>query len=218
MAKNLKNPINYSVQLDEDQKIVKEAIMNNQIVVVTGRAGSGKSLVSIQSAIDLLFKKQISKVLVTRANVETGRSLGYLPGSLDEKFDPYLEAFKENLYKCYSNKEKIDGHYKSGDISSLPVAFIRGKTIDDILVVEETQNLSKHEVLSILTRLGKNGKIVFNGDFDQTDIQDTFTGLHYLKKLSNVISEIKWFNLKNNHRSDLVSKILDFEYSNKKSE
>lgn len=179
---------------------------------------SGKSLVSIQSAIDLFFKKQISKVLVTRANVETGRSLGYLPGSLDEKFDPYLEAFKENLYKCYSNKEKIDGHYKSGDISSLPVAFIRGKTIDDILVVEETQNLSKHEVLSILTRLGKNGKIVFNGDFDQTDIQDTFTGLHYLKKLSNVISEIKWFNLKNNHRSDLVSKILDFEYSNKKSE
>ena len=178
---------------------------------------SGKSLVSIQSAIDLFFKKQISKVLVTRANVETGRSLGYLPGSLDEKFDPYLEAFKENLYKCYSNKEKIDGHYKSGDISSLPVAFIRGKTIDDILVVE-TQNLSKHEVLSILTRLGKNGKIVFNGDFDQTDIQDTFTGLHYLKKLSNVISEIKWFNLKNNHRSDLVSKILDFEYSNKKSE
>ena len=141
MAKNLKNPINYSVQLDEDQKIVKEAIMNNQIVVVTGRAGSGKSLVSIQSAIDLFFKKQISKVLVTRANVETGRSLGYLPGSLDEKFDPYLEAFKENLYKCYSNKEKIDGHYKSGDISSLPVAFIRGKTIDDILVVEETQNL-----------------------------------------------------------------------------
>ena len=179
---------------------------------------SGKSLVSIQSAIDLFFKKQISKVLVTRANVETGRSLGYLPGSLDEKFDPYLEAFKENLYKCYSNKEKIDGHYKSGDISSLPVAFIRGKTIDDILVVEETQNLSKHEVLSILTRLGKNGKIVFNGDFDQTDIQDTFTGLHYLKKLSNVISEIKWFNLKNNHRSDLVSKILYFEYSNKSSE
>ena len=108
--------------------------------------------------------------------------------------------------------------YKSGDISSLPVAFIRGKTIDDILVVEETQNLSKHEVLSILTRLGKNGKIVFNGDFDQTDIHDSFTGLHYLKKLSNVISEIKWFSLKNNHRSDLVSKILDFEYSNKKSE
>ena len=67
-------------------------------------------------------------------------------------------------------------------------------------------------------QLDEDQKIVFNGDFDQTDIQDTFTGLHYLKKLSNVISEIKWFNLKNNHRSDLVSKILDFEYSNKKSE
>ena len=200
----------YGFNLDKDNLFILEDF--------TVTHNSGKSLVSIQSAIDLFFKKQISKVLVTRANVETGRSLGYLPGSLDEKFDPYLEAFKENLYKCYSNKEKIDGHYKSGDISSLPVAFIRGKTIDDILVVEETQNLSKHEVLSILTRLGKNGKIVFNGDFDQTDIQDTFTGLHYLKKLSNVISEIKWFNLKNNHRSDLVSKILDFEYSNKKSE
>src|SRR5690606_4316997 len=104
-------------------------------------------------------------------------------------------------------------HYSSGDISAMPVAFIRGKTIDDILVIEEAQNMTKHEVLSILTRLGKHGRLVFNGDFDQRDIYDMQTGLHYLKDLSRAIPEIKLFNLKNNHRSDLVSKILDYEYS-----
>jgi len=94
------------------------------------------------------------------------------------------------------------------------VQFIRGKTIDDILVVEEAQNLTKAEMLAILTRLGKTGKIIVNGDNEQKDIKDSYNGLSYAIDLSKKIDEIKWIKLKENHRSDIVGKILDFEYNN----
>jgi phosphate starvation-inducible PhoH-like protein len=100
-------------------------------------------------------------------------------------------------------------------IKALPVQFIRGKTIDDILIVEEAQNLTKGEMLAILTRLGKTGKIVINGDNEQTDIKNPtgeINGLTYVIELSKKIDEIKWIKLATNHRSDLVGKILDFEY------
>lgn len=228
MAKKTKTEIGYAITLDADQKLVKADIYNNQIVIVTGRAGSGKSLVCALTALDLFFQKEVEKINVTRANIETGRSLGYLPGSLDEKFNPYLEAFKENLFTGYANdntkREKLEKHFRDKDIDAMPIAFIRGKTIDNILVVEEAQNLSVHEVSSIVSRLGKNGRIVFNGDFDQCDIRPNYetgervyTGLHYLNDMSKAISEIKWHNLKSNHRSDLVGKILDWEYSRNKT-
>lgn len=212
--KVLKNEIKYNVVLNEEQKETKSLIRNNQIVVITGRAGCGKSLVSAQTALDFLFKKEYESIYVTRAAVEVGHSLGFLPGSLNEKFDPYLEAFKENLVKCY-DKGKIDTLIQDGKVVALPVQFIRGKTIDDVLVVEEAQNLTKAEMLAILTRLGKNGRIIINGDNEQKDIKDPFNGLSYAIELSKKIPEIKWVKLKHNHRSDLVGKILDYEYSGK---
>ena len=98
---------------------------------------------------------------------------------------------------------------------ALPVQFIRGKTVDDVLVVEEAQNLTKAEMLAILTRLGKNGKIIINGDNEQKDIKDPFNGLSYAIDLAKKIDGIKWIKLKHNHRSDLVGKILDYEYNGK---
>lgn len=212
--KVLKNEIKYNVVLNEEQKETKAIIRANQITVITGRAGCGKSLVSAQTALDFLFKKEYENIYVTRAAVEVGHSLGFLPGSLNEKFDPYLEAFKENLVKCY-DKGKIDTLIQDGKVVALPVQFIRGKTIDDVLVVEEAQNLTKAEMLAILTRLGKNGRIIINGDNEQKDIKDPFNGLSYVIELSKKIPEIKWVKLKHNHRSDLVGKILDYEYSGK---
>lgn len=212
--KVLKNEIKYNVTLNDEQKEAKAIIRANQIVVITGRAGSGKSLVSAQTALDFLFKKEYDNIYITRAAVEVGHSLGFLPGSLNEKFDPYLEAFKENLVKCY-DKTKIDSLIQDGKVVALPVQFIRGKTIDDILVVEEAQNLTKAEMLAILTRLGKNGRIVINGDNEQKDIKDGMNGLSYVIELSKKIQEIKYIKLKHNHRSDLVGKILEYEYSGK---
>jgi phosphate starvation-inducible PhoH-like protein len=209
--KVLKNEIKYQIQLNEEQKEAKRLIRENQIVIITGRAGCGKSLVSAQTALDFIFKKECETIHVTRAAVEVGHSLGFLPGSLNEKFDPYLEAFQENLIKCY-DKVKIDQLITDKKVVALPVQFIRGKTVDDVLVVEEAQNLTKAEMLAILTRLGKNGRIIVNGDNEQKDIKDEFNGLSYIIELSKKIEEIKWIKLKTNHRSDIVGKILDYEY------
>jgi phosphate starvation-inducible PhoH-like protein len=206
-----KNEIKYKVSLNEEQKEAKRLIRENQIVIITGRAGCGKSLVSAITALDFLFKKECDQILVTRAAVEVGHSLGFLPGSLDEKFNPYLEAFQENLVKCY-DKVKVEELISSKKVNALPVQFIRGKTIDDVLVVEEAQNLSKPEMLAILTRLGKNGKIIINGDNEQKDIKDPYNGLSYAIELSKKIDGIEWVKLKHNHRSDLVGKILELEY------
>jgi phosphate starvation-inducible PhoH-like protein len=204
-----------ALQLNEEQKEAKRLIVENQVVIVTGRAGSGKSLVCAQSALDFLKKKQIGCIYNTRAAVEVGRSLGFLPGALNEKFDPYMEALVENLIKCCSDKNEVPKLIEDGKVKALPVQFIRGKTIDDILIVEEAQNLTKGEMLAILTRLGKNGKIVINGDNEQTDIKSPtgeINGLSYAIELSKKVEEIKWIKLKENHRSDLVGKILEYEY------
>ena len=218
-SKNMREPnrerkqeIKYNVTLNDEQKEARRLIIENQIVIVTGRAGSGKSLVCALSALDFLNKKQCDHIFVTRATIEVGNSLGFLPGSLDEKFNPYLEAFQENLVKC-ADKVKIQSMVKDEKIIAYPVQFIRGKTIDDILVVEEAQNLTKAEMLAILTRLGKTGKIIINGDNEQQDTKHSVTGLTYAIELSKKISEIKWIKLKENHRSDIVGKILEYEYN-----
>jgi phosphate starvation-inducible protein PhoH and related proteins len=207
-----KQEIKYSIELNEEQKEAKRLIRENQIVVITGRAGCGKSLVCAQVALDFLFKKECDKVFVTRATVEVGASLGFLPGALSDKFNPYLEAFIENLNKCYDGI-KVEQLVTDQKIIASPVQFIRGKTVDDILVIEEAQNLTKHEMLALLTRLGKTGKIIINGDNEQKDIRDSYNGLSYIIELSKKIEEIKWVKLKENHRSDLVGKILDYEYN-----
>jgi phosphate starvation-inducible PhoH-like protein len=206
-----KNDIKFGVQLNEEQKEAKKLIRENQIVIITGRAGSGKSLVSAQVALDFLFQKQISQILVTRATIEVGASLGLLPGNLDEKFNPYLEAFVENLQKCV-DKTRVQEMVNNKQVTAMPVQFIRGKTIDDVLIVEEAQNMTKAQMLAVLTRLGKTGKIIVNGDNEQKDIKDEYNGLSYAIELSKKIEEIKWIKLKENHRSDLVGKILEYEY------
>jgi len=207
-----KSEIKYNVTLNEEQKLAKQLIIDNQIVIVTGRAGSGKSLVCAQAALDFLMKKQCNHIYITRATIEVGGSLGFLPGDLEDKFNPYLEAFQENLEKCY-DKLKIQELVKNKRVLAYPIQFIRGKTIDDVLVVEEAQNLTKTEMLAILTRLGKTGKIIINGDNEQKDIKESYTGLSYAIELSKKIEGIEWIKLKANHRSDLVGKILDNEYN-----
>lgn len=209
-----KNEIKYNVTLNEEQKEAKRLIRENQIVVITGRAGCGKSLVAAQTALDFLEKGEAEEIFVTRSAIETGRSLGFLPGGLDEKFDPYIEALQENLKKCI-DPLKIDKYIKDQKIKALPVQFIRGKTIEEVLIVEEAQNLTKHEMLAILTRLGKTGKIIVNGDLDQQDIhvESAQNGLRYMIELAKKIDGIEYIKLKANHRSDLVGAILDHEYS-----
>ena len=201
-----------AVTLNDEQKEAMKLIYENQIVVITGRAGSGKSLVCAAAGLKFLKTKQIDTLYSTRAAIEVGKSLGFLPGSLGEKFDPYIEAFKENLKKCSTDKGDIDDLFQTEKIQSLPVQFIRGKTMDDVLIVEEAQNLTRDEMLAILTRLGKTGKIIVNGDPEQQDTNEHTSGLAFAIELSKVIDGIAYIKLKENHRSDLVGKILNHVY------
>lgn len=211
-----KGDIKYKVQLNEEQKEAKRAIIENQIVIITGQAGSGKSLVCAQAALNFLQDGVVDKILNTRALIEVGETMGFLPGDIKGKFDPYMEAFIENLYKCY-DEAVINRYIEEKKLLAMPVQFVRGKTVDDILIIEEAQNLSKHQMLALLTRLGKTGKIVINGDNEQQDTNEAVNGLKYVINLSKHIPAIKHVKLKENHRSDLVGEILDFEYSNKKT-
>lgn len=206
-----KNDIKYNIQLNEEQKLAKQAIIENQIVIITGRPGSGKSLVGSISALDFLNKKECDKILVARSAIEVGKSLGFLPGDLKDKFNPYMEALVENLYKC-TDRLKIDDFIKNGKIQALPIQFIRGKTVDDVLIVEEAQNTTAKEMEAILTRLGTTGKIIINGDQSQRDINEGVTGLDFAIELSKNIDGIIHIKLKENHRSGLVGKILDYIY------
>jgi len=206
-----KSEIKYNIQLNEEQKEAKRLILENQIVIITGRAGSGKSLVGSITALDFLNTKQIDKILVSRSAIEVGKSLGFLPGDLKDKFNPYMEALIENLYKC-TDRLKIDEFVKAGKIQALPIQFIRGKTVDDILIVEEAQNLTKAEMEAILTRLGVSGKIIINGDSSQRDTNEGVTGLDFAIELSKHIKGIEHIKLKENHRSGIVGDILDYIY------
>jgi predicted ribonuclease YlaK len=210
-----KSEIKFNVQLNEEQKEAKRLILENEIVIITGRAGSGKTLTAAQTALDLMFKTELNKVFITRPTQQMGGTLGFLPGSLNDKLDPYLDPFKENLFQCHSNRNKIEEYLTEEKFEGFALQFARGKTIKQgtMLVCDEAQNTTKHEMLGLLTRLGRGGKIIIIGDNEQKDIRDDYNGLSYAIELSKRIDEVKWIKLKENHRSDVVGKILDFEYS-----
>jgi predicted ribonuclease YlaK len=208
-----KGEIKFNITLNEEQKIGKATVIDSEIIIVTGIPGSGKTLMVAQTALDLLFKRELDKVYITRPTQQVGASLGYLPGELQQKLNPYLDPFKDNLYSCY-DKKKIDDMLKEDTIEGTAIQYIRGKTYGKckMLVVDEAQNTTKAEMLAIITRLGKGGKIIIVGDVSQKDTNVTLDGLSYVIDMSKKVAGIRHIKLKENHRSDLVGEILDFEY------
>ena len=177
-----KNPIKFNISLNEEQKSAKEIMLSNPVTVLRGMAGSGKTLVAVQTALDLLFTKQVEKIIITRPTVAK-EDIGFLPGDIKEKMDPWLAPIYHNLYLLYS-KEKIDKEVEEGNIEILPFAFMRGRTfVNAFVIVDEAQNLTPHEVKTIITRAGEGTKIVFTGDVHQIDtpyLDEYSNGLAYL--------------------------------------
>jgi len=204
-----KNPITFKIQLNDEQKEAKAIILDNPITVLTGSAGSGKTLLSCQIALDLLFTREIEKIIITRPTVSQ-EEIGFLPGDIKEKMDPWLQPIYQNFYTLYG-KEKVDKEIADGNIQILPMSYIRGITfVDSFIIADEVQNLTHSQMESLLGRLGRGSKMILCGDIAQIDLKDKKrSGLSFLKRVEEEVKGFKIINLKQNHRHEIVQPILD---------
>jgi phosphate starvation-inducible PhoH-like protein len=207
--KRPKRPIRFNVTLNEEQKQAKKLIIENPVTVLKGMAGSGKTLVATQVALDLLFTKQIDKVIITRPTVSK-EAIGFLPGDIREKMDPWLAPIYHNLYMLY-NKEKIDKEMEEERIEIVPFAFMRGRTfVNSFVIVDEAQNVTHNQMETILGRLGKSSKMVICGDLAQIDLKDKReTGFSFLARLEESVPGFVTHSLAQNHRHEIVAPILE---------
>ena len=203
-----KNPIKFNISLNEEQKAAKEIILANPVTVLRGMAGSGKTLVAVQVALDLLFSRQVEKIIITRPTVAK-EDIGFLPGDIREKMDPWLAPIYHNLYLLYS-KEKIDREVEEGRIEILPFAFMRGRTfVDTFVIVDEAQNVTHTQMEMVLGRLGMNSWMAICGDIAQIDLKDKRqTGFSFLNRLEEQVKGFKVVTLLQNHRHPIVEPIL----------
>ena len=202
-----KTPIKFQLQLNDEQKLAKALIVENPVVVLKGMAGSGKTLVAVQAALDMLFNREVDKIIITRPTVAK-EELGFLPGDLKEKMDPWLAPIYHNLYMLYG-KDKVDKELERGNIEIVPFAFMRGRTfVSSFVIVDEAQNLTPHEVKTIITRAGENTKIVFTGDIFQIDtpyLDTQSNGLSYLIDKIRDNPLYAHINLEKGERSELAN-------------
>ena len=155
------------------QQLYLEAIERSDVVFGIGSAGTGKTYVAASYAAEKLFYREINKIIVTRPNVEASRSMGFLPGELEEKYAPYLEPFEGVFIRAFG-KSLYDLFRKRGQIEPKPLGFMRGATFDNaIVLVDECQNMTDKEFKLLLTRIGENTKVIFSGDSRQVDIPDS---------------------------------------------
>ena len=205
-----KNPIKFSVQLNEEQKQAKEVILNSKITVIKGQAGSGKSLVAAQVALDLLFRREVEKVILTRPAVTSGEDIGFLPGSKEDKLAPYTAAIYDNMYRLY-NKEKIDKCVLDGQIEVIPLAFMRGRNLTNCcVVVDEGQNITHRQMELLLGRICNGTKMIVCGDVQQIDLRDKkLSGFNFVSTNFKEVEGFSVVTLKTNHRDPIVEKILE---------
>ena len=206
--KKPKGPIKFKLELNEEQKEAKQTILDNPVVLIKGMAGSGKTLIACQVALDLVFKKEMNKIIITRATVSK-EDIGFLPGDLKEKMDPWLAPIYANLYLLY-DKEKIDKMVVDNQIEVVPFAFMRGRTFpNSFVIVDECQNITGSQTEMMLGRLGKGGKIVFCGDLAQVDLKSKKdSGIGFFPCLEERIKGVRIITLKKNHRHEIVEDIL----------
>jgi len=200
-----KGDIKYQIQLTDEQKEVKKGAYQKDVTIVLGHFGSGKTLVAAQIALDMLFKKQVSKIYITRPiNFE---ATGFLTGSADEKLAFHTFPIKQNFYACYS-KVKIDELFKDGTIQIVPIDYMKGYTFaDSCTIVDEFEDINYKDFELILTRLGKGSKLLFTGSEEQIDIKDSC--ISKVKCLQN-FDLVNYHVLTSQHRNEDIMKIIDY--------
>tara|TARA_B100000242_G_scaffold134613_1_gene95674 strand:- start:115 stop:1119 length:1005 start_codon:yes stop_codon:yes gene_type:complete len=216
----IKTPRKTVIARSEKQSAYIKALKENDIIMSLGPAGTGKSFLAVSVGVTMLMEKKIDRVILSRPAVEAGEKLGFLPGDMKEKVDPYLRPLYDALYELFG-ADKIDKKIESGEIEIAPLAFMRGRTLKNCFaILDEAQNATETQIKMFLTRIGENSKLVVNGDPTQIDlINKTQSGLIKSKNLLKNIDEIKILEFDHNDvvRHPLVSKIIR-AYQNKSTD
>ena len=207
----IKTPRKSVIARSEKQSDYIKALKESEIVMSLGPAGTGKSFLAVSVAVTLLMEKKIERVILSRPAVEAGEKLGFLPGDMKEKVDPYLRPLYDALYELFGI-DKIDKKIETGEIEIAPLAFMRGRTLKNCFaILDEAQNATETQIKMFLTRIGQNSKLVVNGDPSQIDlINKSQSGLIKSKNTLKHLKEIKIieFDHKDVVRHPLVSKII----------
>ena len=216
----IKTPRKIVIARSEKQSEYIKALKENDITMSLGPAGTGKSFLAVSVGVTMLMEKKIDRVILSRPAVEAGEKLGFLPGDMKEKVDPYLRPLYDALYELFG-ADKIDKKIETGEIEIAPLAFMRGRTLKNCFaILDEAQNATETQIKMFLTRIGENSKLVVNGDPTQIDlINKTQSGLIKSKNLLKNIDEIKILEFDHNDvvRHPLVSKIIR-AYQNKSTD
>ena len=185
---------------------------NKSIIFAVGPAGTGKTFLAVASAVKLYAENKIRKIVLTRPAVEAGERLGYLPGDLSQKIDPYLVPLFDALEHFFGN-EKLGYLIEKRNIEIVPLAYMRGRTLDNAcIILDEAQNATSNQIKMFLTRLGENSKIIITGDETQIDLyKKDYSGLRKTRKKLSNIDEISVMEFQNSDivRNPIVSKILE---------
>ena len=207
----IKTPKKSVIARSEKQSEYINALKENDIIMSLGPAGTGKSFLAVSVAVTLLMEKKIERVILSRPAVEAGEKLGFLPGDMKEKVDPYLRPLYDALYELFG-ADKIDKKIETGEIEIAPLAFMRGRTLKNCFaILDEAQNATETQIKMFLTRIGENSKLVVNGDPSQVDlINKSYSGLIKSKNILKDLQEIKIieFDHMDVVRHPLVSKII----------
>ena len=207
----IKTPKKSVIPRSETQKKYVSALKESDVIISTGPAGTGKTFLAVAVALTMLLDKRIERIILSRPAVEAGERLGFLPGDMREKVDPYLRPLYDSLYDLL-DFEKIQKRIEIGDIEIAPLAFMRGRTLkNSFAILDEAQNATDIQIKMFLTRIGENSKIVINGDPSQVDLPNkSLSGLNKSKKLLGHLKEISVVDFDHTDvvRHPLVSKIV----------
>ena len=208
----IKTPKRSVIPRSKKQKEYVRALKTNQIIMSLGPAGTGKTYLAVAVALTMLLEKKVERIILSRPAVEAGERLGFLPGDMKEKIDPYLRPLYDSLHDLF-NYDKIQRKIESGEIEIAPLAFMRGRTLkNSFAILDEAQNATKTQIKMFLTRIGENSKLVVNGDPSQIDLPNkSQSGLIESQKILKGIKEISVINFDHNDviRHPLVSKIVE---------
>lgn len=204
-----KNSVRFNITLSEEQKAAKSEILNHAYSFVVGKAGSGKTLLAVQIALDQFFKRQYNKIVITRPTIATEDN-GFLPGTEKEKLEPWLVPIMSNMRKVYNKESKIDKMVELGEVELVSLSHFRGRTFENsVVIIDEFQNLTKAQFRMALGRLGKNSIMIFCGDNQQVDLKDVnYSAIHDVSKIKDS-SHVYKIILEDNHRHKAIDDVLN---------